>query len=122
VEIRTSFPAVPASVPAARRALDPLEGGVPDLVLRNARLLTTELVTNVVRHVAHGQVHLAVTRANGTVRVEVGDDGEGFHRGGAPADPERESGWGLVLIQRAAQRWGTTLEDDRFAVWFELEA
>jgi anti-sigma regulatory factor (Ser/Thr protein kinase) len=119
VRFTTSLPAEPASVPKAREALEVLEGAVPDLSLRNARLLTTELVTNVVRHVAHGEVELDVVHADGRLRIEVRDEGGGFHHGDPPADPERESGWGLVLIQRAADRWGTTL-DGRFGVWFEV--
>ena len=115
----TSLPAVPASVPDARRALEPLEGRIDDLAYRNALLLTTELVTNVVRHVAEGDVRISFAHEDGLLRVSVADRGGGFEPGPAPKAKERESGWGLHLVQRASERWGT-IHDGGFTVWFEL--
>lgn len=121
MDIRAHFPAVPASVPVARAALDDLRDRVADETLRNARLLTTELATNVVRHVATGTVELSVRLSDGVLRIEVSDEGSGFGETEPPKDDDRASGWGLVLVQRAASRWGTT-RGERFGVWFELPA
>lgn len=115
----TSLPAVPASVPEARRALEQLEGRIDEEAYRNVLLLTTELVTNVVRHVGDGHLHLEFQHGDGCLRVAVSDQGNGFEPGPVPRAKERESGWGLHLVQKASSRWGT-IHDGGFTVWFEL--
>ncbi len=120
MRFETSLPAVPASVPQARRVLEPLEGEVEEIAYRNALLLTTELVTNVVRHVGAGDVQLSFQREDGLLRISVTDQGQGFEPGPVPKAKERESGWGLHLLQKASTRWGT-IHDGGFTVWFELQ-
>jgi hypothetical protein len=57
------------------------------------------------------------------VRVEVLDSGDGFvPKPGVRAQQAREpGGWGLVLVERIADRWGVETDDETM-VWFELEA
>jgi anti-sigma regulatory factor (Ser/Thr protein kinase) len=53
------------------------------------------------------------------LRAEVSDPGPGFvprERAGELDDP---GGWGLVLVDRLAERWGVH-NDERTSVWFEL--
>ena len=119
MRFETSLPAVPASVPEARRALERLRGQVDETALKDAHLLTTELVTNVVRHVAEGDVRLLVEHEEDRLRIEVTDQGPGFEPGPVPKARDRESGWGLHLMHRASARWGT-VHDGGFTVWFEL--
>jgi anti-sigma regulatory factor (Ser/Thr protein kinase) len=54
------------------------------------------------------------------VRVEVEDRGPGFEPRLADDDAERNSGWGLLLLDRLAARWGVVANSTN-TVWFELE-
>ena len=112
----------PGSAAAARHALDEMIGPAlgPD-GLDNARLLTSELVTNAVRHGPHGpyaDVCLRVVVRGDAVRIEVLDDGAGFVR--PPRDRRETGGWGLVLVETVADRWGIG-EGGPTTVWFEID-
>jgi anti-sigma regulatory factor (Ser/Thr protein kinase) len=101
-----------------------VRGDVDDQTLRNARLLVSELVTNVVRHVepkeGDDQIQLTVEQDDGHLRVEVADRGSGFEP--APrADRDRASGWGLHILAQCAARWGVE-RNAGTRVWFELES
>lgn len=83
-------------------------------------LLTSELVTNAILH-ARSDLELTVQIDDGTVRVEVRDEG-----GGVPVrrevDLEATSGRGLALVATLARRWGVAPAPVGKAVWFELSA
>ena len=112
------------SIPTARRALDRVREDVDDLTLRNARLLVSELVTNVVRHVdadeGDDQICLTVVRADDRIRVEVRDRGGGFEPAPRADHANASSGWGLHILAQLASRWGVE-SDQGTRVWFELE-
>lgn len=105
----------------ARRELRSLRAEVGPPLLDDLRLLVTELVTNSVRHArSEGGVGLAVCLSAKRVRVEVSDSGVGFHperRGGDRGVP---GGWGLVLVERLADRWGV-VRDGLTLVWLEID-
>jgi signal transduction histidine kinase len=87
-------------------------------------LLTCELVNNGVRHggAAEDQIielELSALEA-GVVRVQVTDPGVGFDPAPRDMPLDEEGGWGLVLIESMAERWGVEHEDGRTRVWFEL--
>jgi anti-sigma regulatory factor (Ser/Thr protein kinase) len=75
-----------------------------------ARLVVSELVTNVVRHggraTGAGEVELTVAvHPHGVVRVEVADNGDpGSVR--RCSVPGMSGGWGLNVVHRAALDWG----------------
>src|SRR4051812_20351195 len=113
-----------AHAPAdARRELESrLPGGLPPALVDDVLLLTTELVTNSVRHspaAGNGMVDVAVLLAPERIRVEVSDPGTGFdhvpHRPGTLS----EGGRGLFLVDALAERWGMG-ESERTTVWYEL--
>ena len=83
-------------------------------------LLTSEVVTNAVRH-GRGAVSVLIEQRKRTVRVSVQDQ----HRdlpGLLPIDDDSERGRGLWLVEALAKRWGTNhLPDDGKHVWFEVE-
>jgi PAS domain S-box-containing protein len=120
--VERRFRSEPSSAGAARHALDELIGPALDAAsLDNAKLLASELVTNAVRHGPSGpraDVCLRVVVREGAVRVEVIDDGAGFVR------PTRAlndiGGWGLVLVDSVADRWGIG-ESAPTTVWFEID-
>jgi anti-sigma regulatory factor (Ser/Thr protein kinase) len=82
---------------------------LPDELERNLMLLTCELVNNSVIHGQAGEedlIEIELYRTATGVRAEVIDPGSGF----APSDREgpldEPGGWGLVLVDRMAKRWG----------------
>jgi anti-sigma regulatory factor (Ser/Thr protein kinase) len=112
----------PASVPATRAFLARLlDGwGVADEVIDDASLLTSELLSNAIRH-GTGTVELRVEVEDGLLHVAVHDQGHETpvvnHVG--PASP---GGRGLWIVQSIARDWGTDAagEEPGKTVWFEL--
>ncbi|MEU6343919.1 ATP-binding protein [Streptomyces sp. NPDC046977] len=104
--------------------------GVPALA-DTAVLLTTELVTNALRHTDRGAVLTATLSTVSTVstppaprlRVEVRDFTTRHPRLRAPST-HGTGGRGLQLVQSLADAWGVRAEGDGSGkvVWFELDA
>jgi anti-sigma regulatory factor (Ser/Thr protein kinase) len=107
----------------ARRALDTFSGRMDPTVYDDVRLLITELVTNSVRHAgvdSGDSLMLTVSVSDEILRAEV-------HDGGAPFEPvavvprkAAGQGWGLVMVDRIADRWGVAAEAGKY-VWFEID-
>ena len=107
----------------ARRSVEALRPSLNDLVVDDAVLLVSEIVSNSVRHASLDKSDAIQVRVRGSdsmLRVDVIDPGPGF-------DPDRvdpsecEGGWGLRLLDRLATRWGVE-RNDMTKVWFELAA
>lgn len=105
----------------ARRSLEALRPGLNDLLVDDAVLLVSEVVSNSVRHASLDETDAIEVRIRGShskLRVDVSDPGPGF-------DPDRvrpledNGGWGLHLLDRLATRWGVE-RNDVTRVWFEL--
>jgi Histidine kinase-like ATPase domain len=83
----------------------------------------TELVANSVRHGGAGPddpIRLELVVSDQAVRVEVSDLGPGFRPTPQPIPaPDGMGGWGLIMVDRSAARWGT--RHGGRCVWFELE-
>jgi anti-sigma regulatory factor (Ser/Thr protein kinase) len=102
--------------------------GLPDQVARDGTLLTTELVTNSIRHAGLGPddyIDVAAAWSGTVLRVIVRDSGSADLPSEIVAGPIRplpggQSGWGLYLVDKLATRWGTNLEGSA-GFWFELE-
>ena len=110
---------------AARRAVLAGDGAVPSSVREDVLLLVSELVTNAVRHAGVGpdqSLSVELTRSSRTVRVEVVHPGNGFRRKPARRRSDAVGGWGLVLVDRIAERWGIAGEAADTCVWFELRS
>jgi len=123
-ELSATFAGGPYAAAAARRALGGLGELVGDRRLDDIALLVSELVTNSVRHGGAGEddrLELAALRAGKRLRVEVTDRGPGFTRRARPSRPaDAVGGWGLMLVERLADRWGVERDGDATVVWFEL--
>jgi len=107
----------------ARRSLEALRPSLNDLLVDDAVLLVSEIVSNSVRHASLDEsdaIQVRVRGSDSTLHIDVTDPGPGF-------DPERleraesEGGWGLRLLDRLATRWGVE-PNDVTKVWFELTA
>ena len=55
------------------------------------------------------------------VRAQVSDSGKGFAPEERTLAMDESGGWGLVLVERVADRWGVD-HNGRTSVWFELAA
>jgi anti-sigma regulatory factor (Ser/Thr protein kinase) len=114
----------PQAAGAARQELGRLQGELLARELEIASLLTTELITNSVRHAGPGAGRMLAFEVRATetvVRVTVSDGGDGF----VPHDrlngqPAHDGGWGLHLVDKLADRWGAETGQGT-SVWFELD-
>jgi anti-sigma regulatory factor (Ser/Thr protein kinase) len=105
----------------ARRAVLAGDGAVPAFARDDILLLITELVTNAVLHAdvgPHRFMRVRIERWPRRVRVEVTHPGVGFEHEPAPGDGT--GGWGLLLVERIADRWGIASRVPGTCVWFEL--
>lgn len=106
------FPARPLSVRRARCAVaGALPKGVRAQLADDLGLLTSELVTNAVRHGARAEdedlVELVLWPADGHYWIAVSDPGGTTARVPALAHPgpDAEAGRGLVIVDRLAAAW-----------------
>ena len=124
--LRLVLPARPEILAPIREAL--AEMGMPEPILMDATLLTSELVTNSIRHAGlepSDDIELVAEWSGSTLRVVVRDGGvrelpTNVLAGSIRPSPTGRSGWGLYLVDRLASRWGTNL-GGRPGFWFELE-
>jgi anti-sigma regulatory factor (Ser/Thr protein kinase) len=95
-----------------------LSGETTDL----AELLTSELVTNAIRH-GSGQVMLSLNCGDGVLAISVSDDAASMPF----VQPDDEllaiGGRGVRMVQRLAQEWGVTPRErgPGKVVWFRLK-
>lgn len=116
------------AVPAARAFLTRLLGAwdVPADQTDNAALLTTELLSNAIRH-GRGRVLLELclvqhSAGGAALHVRVVDDSQYPPRLGQ-MDLESESGRGMWLVDAIAEQWGSDIEpppEQGKTVWFDL--
>jgi transcriptional regulator with XRE-family HTH domain/anti-sigma regulatory factor (Ser/Thr protein kinase) len=119
-ELRKAFLAVEETPRAARDAVTLVAGDIPSQALETARLLTSELVTNSIRHgpSAPATIGLFIEVANDRMRVEVSDGADAAPR---LRPPTENGGHGLTLVDTLATRWHTSRDGDRNLTWFELD-
>jgi anti-sigma regulatory factor (Ser/Thr protein kinase) len=64
-------------------------------------------------------IEIELRRTDTGVLAEVSDRGPGFAPKERDKDLDEPGGWGLVLVQSIAKRWGVE-RDGGTRVWFEL--
>lgn len=121
VHASVELPATSRAAAAARRFIREVcaAADVDAEVCETAALLTSELVTNAVLHGGSRAV-LDVRKPPPALRVTVRDDDPRLPAAGDAPPLSAESGRGLLLVSRLADRWGVTSLDGGKAVWFEL--
>lgn len=122
-EIAFAVPGGPLAAHTARcRLPDDLLPPPRDAVLD---LLLSEVVTNAVRHggaSAGDSVEVGVSRAPDGLRVSVTDTGPGFDwHGRDDGRPLESGGFGLLIVDRLAKRWGIARTHESTTVWFDLD-
>lgn len=89
-----------------------------------AELLTSELVTNAVRHsnsrAAGGTVAVVVLEVADGVQVEVTDNGSDQSSPIVKGDSFASDGHGLFLVETLARQWGYLRDGAGTTVWFRL--
>ncbi len=107
----------PRCVAAARKLVEERCAVHPLADVDAARLLVSEIVTNVIRHTPTGEGELRLLLGEQTLRVEVEDRGPGIPSSPLPPDPELGGRFGLNLVERLADAWGVRNGN---CIWFEL--
>jgi anti-sigma regulatory factor (Ser/Thr protein kinase) len=128
---RRVFPGLPDQVAHARKFVARVLDRCPVTIMDTALLLTSELVTNTLRHTGTadgGTFEVIVWRGLAATCIAILDGGsDSTPIRHAPDQDERiesaepaESGHGLVLVDALATRWGYRRYDEGTAVWFLL--
>ena len=102
----------------ARAAFVATAVGIPGDVFDDAVLLTSELVTNSVRHAESDWIEIDISLSADRLRIEVGDDSRETIR---PRTPSVEGGWGLTLVGELATRWGVERLTSGKKIWVEFD-
>jgi anti-sigma regulatory factor (Ser/Thr protein kinase) len=112
----------PSETGRARRTVAGLCSDLDTEVVEVAQLLTTELVTNALKH-GRGEILLAISRVEGNLRIDVTDDGPGTPEIGG-GGPDELGGRGLMVVEALATRWGVAPGTGALGktVWFSLPA
>ncbi|WNV75106.1 ATP-binding protein [Geodermatophilus sp. DSM 44513] len=114
---------VTASVPVARHLVrDLLRDWSAPHDAEDAALLVTELVADVVDHVAgEASSTLQVTLAERWLRISAAD-GSALRPVVRDLHVSADRGRGMRLVEAVADRWGVEEHGDGTCVWFELAA
>jgi anti-sigma regulatory factor (Ser/Thr protein kinase) len=121
VELR--LPHASSAAELGRRAVErSLRGTIPAQRLDEVKLMCDELVANAVLHARperDGAVGLRIEVLADRVRIVVTDGSPQFEWS-TRASAELAGGFGLVLVDRLADRWGLSRGEQK-AVWFEVD-
>ena len=116
-----TFPAEPQSASLARRRIRAcLSAHLIDC--DGAEVVTTELISNAIRASLGESIGLQVSVRGDHVLIQVIDDNIKRWPVVRKADPKRQSGRGLVLVQELSARWGAYATPTGKVVWADMRA
>jgi anti-sigma regulatory factor (Ser/Thr protein kinase) len=104
----------------ARTALRRAHPDLPPDLMQVIVLLTSELVSNAVKHADAESIAVRCAVLPQQIRVEVADKGPGFEPDPSKIDAGGVGGWGLHLVDELSSRWGIT-DGPGSRVWFEID-
>lgn len=105
----------------ARRAVRDLLRTEGEPFVADALLLTSELVTNAMVHTAGACTLTGLFDPHcGVLRIEVSDESVVLPVFAPSGRPQDIGGHGLYLVDRIANRWGTTPTSWGKTIWFEI--
>jgi transcriptional regulator with XRE-family HTH domain len=110
-----STPYAPA---LARAGLAATAVGIPVEAFDRAALLTSELVTNSVRHAGSEWIEVEIELSDKCLRMDVVDQSRETIR---PRTRNGDGGWGLVVLTELATRWGVERSATGKKIWVELD-
>lgn len=117
-EFRKRFPNDSLAPALCRSALATTVIGIPADAFDAAALLTSELVTNSVKHSGSDWVEIGITLGFDVLRIQVSDQNSD---GIKPRTPEVDGGWGLALVGELATRWGVERHGGGKTIWVEFD-
>ena len=119
---RVTLPLAPRAARLARQEVcDALTSWGLERLEDTAVLLTSELVSNAVQHARRGsELELRIGDTTAWLRIEVADADPHPPQHHSPAALD-ESGFGLVLIEALATKWGVDQATAGKTVWIELD-
>jgi anti-sigma regulatory factor (Ser/Thr protein kinase) len=123
MELVLTLPADLQAARVVRGTLDALRPLLPAGSAQDVRLLTSELVTNAVKHsglVPGDHLEVRATASSDRVRVEVVGGERPFAAEPQPPPHTDPGGWGLLLVSGISDLWGTRRTAKGTAVWFEV--
>jgi anti-sigma regulatory factor (Ser/Thr protein kinase) len=113
-----------ASAPSrARKVIAQTYRDLDDATLDDVELLTTELVTNSVRHDCaepDARVELLIKQEGSLLRVGVKDGGSDLKPEVGDPSLASEGGRGLMLVEALADDWGAETNDG-LLTWFSID-
>ena len=107
----------------ARRALEGFSSRLEQDVRQRSAVVVTEVVSNSVKHAgltATQLIELTITLLRERLRIEVTDEGGGFHPVVNLPDPLSVDGRGLWIVDQLTDRWGVDLSHST-RVWCEFD-
>jgi len=107
---------------AARHLIDGLAGDIPAEVLERFRITASELVTNVLMFDPGSPEPVRMVASIGPLclRLQVLAWDPRIDADGARSDASRRSTWGMLLIDRMADRWGVDRNGEP-VIWCEFD-
>jgi anti-sigma regulatory factor (Ser/Thr protein kinase) len=112
------FPRTVHAPALARAALAATAVGIPVEIFERAALLTSELVTNSVRHTDSEWIEVEIELSDKCLRMDVADQSRETIR---PRARNGDGGWGLVVLTELATRWGVERSASGKKIWVELD-
>lgn len=103
---------------ARRRLAETFAADLDADELYDAKLLTSELVTNALIH-GRGSIKLHALLDENRLTVDVADQGDGFERKARKRNSGAVGGHGLYIVDAIASRWG--IHQGSSHVWFQLD-
>jgi serine/threonine-protein kinase RsbW len=118
-ERRLQLPRHPKAASQARRWVERLlrAGGISEPTCESARLVSSELVSNALRH-GQGKIELRLTMLGEYLRIEVVDEGSDQAPAVRSDAPDESGGWGLRIVDQLAVQWGVF--EGTTHVWADL--
>jgi transcriptional regulator with XRE-family HTH domain len=112
------FPRTDLAPSFARAAVVATAVGIPAAAFDSAVLLTSELVTNSVKHTESEWIELEIALGADRLRIAVSDQSRATLR---PRTPGVDGGWGLVIVGEVATRWGVERHSAGKTIWAEFD-
>jgi anti-sigma regulatory factor (Ser/Thr protein kinase) len=120
--VRALLPATPTAVQQARQATrEALARWELTGLQETAALIVSELVTNAIRHASAdgGEVELRLEATEAWLRIQVHDADPRPPQPRVPAALD-EGGFGFVIVEALADKWGSCQSEGGKAVWAKL--
>jgi serine/threonine-protein kinase RsbW len=118
-EKRVELPRHASAAGEARRFVDGQlrDQGLSEETRESARLVSSELVTNALRH-GKGKIELRLRLLGDFLRIEVVDQGHDQAPAVRQELPDESGGWGLRIVDQLAVQWGVF--EGTTHVWADL--